>query len=104
MPAENAENAAQPLRNAKHEAVLQQFLADSERVGYRCYIAVYRNSGEAAAKTAFSRLLKNADFAERLEHLKAGVAAAVSEKVAITVERVIDELAKIGFANMENYM
>lgn len=104
MAAENAEIAAKPLANAKHESVLQGYLADPERVGYRCYTAVYPKSGEAAAKTAFSRLLKNADFAARLEFLKAGVAKVVSEKVAITVERVIDELAKLGFSNMENYM
>lgn len=96
-------SAANPLPNAKHEAVLQKYFADPERVGYRCYIAVYPNSSDAAAKTAFSRLLKNADFAARLAFLTAGVAKAVSEKVAITVEDVVTELAKLGFANMENY-
>jgi hypothetical protein len=99
----SAEIAGKPLRNAKHEAVLQKYFADPERVGYRCYIGVYRNSSEAAAKTAFSRLLKNADFRARLDFLTAGVARVVSEKVAITVENVVAELAKLGFANMENY-
>lgn len=100
MSAKKAEN---PLRNAKHEAVLQAYFADPERVGYRCYMGVYPNSTEAAAKTAFSRLLKNADFTARLEFLSASVAKEVSEKVAISVESVIAELAKIGFANMKDY-
>jgi phage terminase small subunit len=98
-----AENAGKPLQNAKHEAVLQSYFADPERVGYRCYISVYPNSSESAAKTGFSRLLKNADFRARLDFLTAGVAKVVSEKVAITVENVINELAKLGFSNMENY-
>lgn len=99
----SAKNAEKPLRNAKHEAVLQAYFADPERVGYRCYMGVYPNSTEAAAKTAFSRLFKNADFMARLEFLSASVAKEVSAKVAITVERVVEELAKIGFANMLDY-
>lgn len=98
-----AEKAGIPLQNAKHESVLQAFLADPERVGYRCYIRVYPNSSEAAAKTGFSRLLKNAGFAARLKFLDAAVTDKVVENTAITVERVINELAKLGFANMENY-
>jgi len=96
----SAENAGKPLRNAKHEAVALAYFADPERVGWRCYASVYANSSEAAAKTAFSRLLKNADFTARLAALSAGVA----EKVSISVESVIAELAKIGFANMQDYM
>lgn len=98
------QNAGSPLRNAKHEAVLQGYIADAERVGYRCYIRVYRNSGEAAARTAFSRLLKNADFTARLRVLDADVTAKVVEKAAVTIEQVVTELCKLGFANMENYM
>lgn len=100
----SAENAGKPLANAKHEAVLLAYIADPERVGYRCYISVYPNSTEAAAKTAFSRLLKNADFTARLAELTKNVADQVIEKTGITVERVIEELAKIGFANMADYM
>jgi phage terminase small subunit len=96
--------AGKPLQNAKHESVLQSYVADPERVGYRCYVRVYPKSSEAAAKTAFSRLLKNADFAARLAFLDAAVTEKVVESTAITVERVIGELAKIGFANLKNYI
>lgn len=99
----SAENAGNPLSNAKHEAVLQAFLLDPAKVGYRAYLVVYPKSSEAAAKTGWSRLLKIAAFAARLEFLEKAVTAQVVERTAITVERVIDELAKIGFANMGDY-
>jgi hypothetical protein len=98
-----ARKADQPLQNAKHEAVLKAYVADPQHVGFRAYLSVYPQSSDAAAKTAFSRLLKIADFAARLKHLETPVTEKVVEKTAITVERVVDELAKIAFANMENY-
>lgn len=100
----SAEKAAQPLANAKHEAVLQAYFADPERVGYRCYIGVYPKSSEPAAKTAFSRLLKNADFAARLKFLDAGITAKVVASAAVSIEQVVAELVKLGFANVKNYI
>lgn len=100
----SAEIAEKPLANAKHEAVLQAYLADPERIGFKAYLAVYPKSSDAAARTAFSRLLKIAGFTARLKFLDARVTEKVVEASAITVERVIAELAKIGFSNMENYM
>jgi len=100
----SAANAAQPLRNAKHEAVLQAFLADQQQVGFKAYLVVYPQSSEGAAKTGWSRLLKNADFAARLEHLKAAVTEKVVEETAITIERTVNELAKIAFASAKNYL
>jgi phage terminase small subunit len=99
----SAKNAEKPLKNAKHEAVLQAYIADSARVGFRAYLVVYPKSSDAAAKTGFSRLLKNADVAARLTFLDARVTEKVVEKAAVTKEQVIDELAKIGFANMLDY-
>jgi hypothetical protein len=98
-----ARKADQPLQNAKHEAVLLAYVADPQHVGFRAYLSVYPQSSDAAAKTAFSRLLKIADFRARLKHLETAVTEKVVEKTSITVERVVDELAKIAFANMENY-
>jgi len=99
----SAENAGNPLKNAKHEAVLQAYILDPKRIGFRAYLSVYPKSSEAAAQTGFSRLLRNAGFAARLAFLDARVTEQVVERSAITVERVIDELAKIGFANMGDY-
>ncbi|MGY3393453.1 hypothetical protein ACVWW6_006044 [Bradyrhizobium sp. USDA 3311] len=99
-----SENAAVPLRKAKHEAVLQAYFADPARVGFKAYLAVYPRSSDAAAKTGFSRLLKNVEFAARLQFLDAGVTEKVVEKAAITIDDVIAELAKIGFANAKDYI
>lgn len=75
-----------PLKNAKHEAVAQAYFTDPARVGWKAYQGVYPNSSQHAAETAFSRLLKNAEFSARLEALNAAVAQEVTQKVAITVE------------------
>lgn len=98
-----AKNAEKPLKNAKHEAVLQAYIADPRRVGFKAYLVVYPKSSDAAAKTGFSRLLKNADFARRLRTLDASVTEKVVERAVITTEQVLEELAKIGFANMLDY-
>jgi phage terminase small subunit len=98
-----AKIAENPLSNAKHEAVLQSYIVDPQRVGYKAYLVVYPNSSDAAAKTGFSRLLKNADFKRRLAHLDSKITAKVVERAVITTEQVLEELAKIGFANMQDY-
>lgn len=99
-PAKNAEN---PLSNAKHEAVLQSYISDSQRVGYKAYLVVYPKSSDAAAKTGFSRLLTIADFKTRLAYLDSRVTEKVVERAVISKEQVLEELAKIGFANMKDY-
>ncbi|WKA31595.1 terminase small subunit [Bradyrhizobium roseum] len=98
-----ADFAEKPLKNAKHEAVLQAYIADPKRIGFKSYLVVYPNSSDAAASTGFSRLLKNAGFAARLSFLDARVTEKVVEQAAVTREQVIEELAKIGFANMLDY-
>jgi hypothetical protein len=97
-------SAENPLRNAKHEAVLQAYFADPQRVGYKAYLVVYPKSSGPAAKTAFSRLLKAADFAARLKFLDGAVTSKVVENTAITIERTVSELAKIGFASAKHYL
>ena len=98
-----AKNAEKPLGNAKHEAVLQAYVADPKRIGFRAYLAVYPKSSEGAAATGFSRLLKNAQFKSRLAYLDGRVTEKVVAHAAVTAEKVIEELAKIGFANMLDY-
>ena len=98
-----ANTAEFPLKNAKHEAVLQAYVADRERIGFRAYLVVYPRSSRGAAATGFSRLLKNAQFKARLRFLDGRVTEKVVAQSAITAEQVIAELAKIGFANMLDY-
>lgn len=98
-----AKNAENPLRNAKHEAVLQAYVADAKRSGFSAYLIVYPKTSKGAAQTGFSRLLRNAQFKSRLAYLDSRVTEKVVERAAVTAEQVIAELAKIGFANMLDY-
>jgi phage terminase small subunit len=92
------------VKNAKHEAVIQAYIADKERVGSKAYRTVYPKSSERAAAVAWSRLLTKADFKARIDELLAAVTAAAVQETGVTVARVVDELAKIGFANMQDYI
>lgn len=87
------------LKNLKHEALAQHFAASGSKVGAASYQAIYPDSTRPAAQTAWSRLLKNADFTARIAELTKAAAAAAG----VTAEKIFDELAKIGFANMADY-
>lgn len=91
------------LKNAKHEAVLQAFLSDKKRVGWRAYKKVYAKSSQRAAETSFSELLRKPEFAARLAELDGAITAAVAATVKKSAQDVFDELAKIGFANTADY-
>lgn len=91
------ENAAIPLQNAKHEAVLQHYFSDAERVGWRCYQRVYPKSTQKASSAAFSRLLKTANFAERLVWLQK---SAASSNI-MDLNEVLSELSKLGRSSIK---
>lgn len=95
-------SAAKPLQNAKHEAVLQAYIADRQRVGFKAYLTVYPQSSGAAAKTGFSRLLKNADFSSRLQHLDAEITARVVDDSVMSAREVLQELSKLGRSSIKN--
>ncbi|MBB5051134.1 phage terminase small subunit [Afipia massiliensis] len=82
---------------------MQAYISDPQRVGYKAYLVVYPSSSEAAAKSGFSRLLTKANVKTRLAHLESRVTEKVVELAAVTTEQVLEELAKIGFANMLDY-
>jgi hypothetical protein len=88
------------LKNAKHEAVAQAYLADRERIGWRAYKGVYPKSSKHAAETAIARLLKNAGFAARIAEL----AAAAADDTVMSAREVLQELTKIARSNMADYM
>lgn len=108
MPVDSAAqmlpDASLPLKSAKHEAVLQAYIADPNRLRAKAYLVVYPKSSEDAAATGFSRLLRNAGFAARLKFLDAGVTQAAVEQSGITVAATVAELAKIGFCNAKDYL
>jgi phage terminase small subunit len=100
--APSAGNAANPLSNAKHEAVLQAYIADPARVGWRAYSKVYPGSSEGAAKTAFSRLLKKADFAGRLGFLSGQITERAVDDTVMSAREVLQELSKLGRSSIKN--
>ncbi len=89
-----------PLPNAKHEAVALAYLTDPEKVGWRAYKAVYPKSSRHAAETGFGRLMKNARFAARVADLTVAAAKAAD----VSIDRVLREMAAIGFSNVFDYM
>jgi phage terminase small subunit len=88
------------LSNAKHEAVARALIADPKSVGWRAYKSVYPKCSRHAAETGYTRLSKNAAFAARLDELKASAA----EGAVATRREVLEELTRIGLANMADYV
>ena len=82
------------LSNSKHE-LFALAIAQGQSVS-----AAYVSAGFKAHGSNAHRLSQN-------EHVKARVAelmAAATEKAGVTIARVVEELAKVGFANMADYM
>lgn len=90
------------LQNAKHEAVIQQFVAHAERIGWRAYSAVYKGSSQRAAETAWSRLLKRAEFKARVDELTGEIAEAVKNAAVMDLQEVLEELSKLGRSSIKN--
>jgi len=87
-----------PLPNAKHEAFARAIVeGKSGRAAY--HAAGYTAKGAAADANA-SRLLRNAKVSARIAELKGEAAQAT----IVTAARILEELAKLAFANMADYM
>jgi phage terminase small subunit len=92
------------LKNAKHEAVAQAYIADKERIGWKAYRRVYQGASQHAAENSFSRLMKNDEFATRVKELDADITDKAVEVSGITKARVLEELGRLGFSNMLDYI
>jgi phage terminase small subunit len=86
------------LFNAKHEAFARAIVEGKS--GGAAYRAVGYKAKDAAADANASRLLRNAKVSARIAELKGEAAQAT----IVTAARVLDELAKLAFANMLDYM
>lgn len=81
---------------AKHKRFCEQYIIDlnagraAERAGY----------SKKTADQAASRLLRNVKIADYIKELQ----KKLSDKTEITAEKVIAELAKIGFSNVQDYI
>ena len=98
----SADPAANPLQNAKHEAVLQAYFKDPARIGWKAYASVYPRASEPAAQTAFSRLLRKAEFAGRLAQLDAEITGKVVDDSVMSAREVLQELSKLGRSSIQN--
>jgi len=90
------------LKNAKHEAVLAAFIANSDRVGWRAYRSVYPKSSQRAAETAWSRLMKDAEFSARHDELVGAVTEEAKRAAVMDLTEVLEELSKLGRSNIQN--
>jgi len=87
------------LKSVLQEAVLDKILGGTFQTD--AYIEVYKTcKSRKVAEAAVSRLLSKVKVKARLEY-KRGLLA---KKCDITAERVVNELAKIGFADLKDYL
>ena len=89
------------LQNAKHEAVLQAYFADPQRIGYRAWRKVFPKSSKHAAETSFTRLLNRAECAARLAELDGKVAAGLVADKIMSAAEVLERLTNLGRGNLQ---
>lgn len=82
----------------RKELFVKEYLADRERNATRAAIAA--GYSKKTAYSIGSRLLKTVDVSKRIEELTAKRA----EKLEITADRVLREIALLGFSNMQDYI
>lgn len=86
------------LNNSRHERFAQEVAkGQSATAAYRA--AGYEATGASVGINA-GRLLKKANVRARVDEILAEGA----ERAGVTVQRIVDELAKVGFANMGRYL
>lgn len=90
------------LANGRHE-LFAQGVAKGLSLTDAYAAAGYKSDGGHSRKAA-SRLATNVDVIARISELQHKVADRVVEKTAITEARVLEELALLGFANMQDYI
>lgn len=97
------------LKNPKHEKFAQEIAKGAS--GAKAWIAAGYDTNAKAAAVSATRMLKQPSIAARVNELlerKAEIEIKATEraieKTAITKAAVLEELAKIGFANMLDYV
>lgn len=89
------------LKNTRHE-MFAAYIAKG-MTAHAAYLAAGYEDNSGARANA-SRLNANENIQRRIEELKAAVIDKVIDSTAITKERIMLELAKIGFANVDDYI
>lgn len=89
------------LPNPKHEAVLQAYFADPERIGSRAWRKVFPTSSKHAAETSITRLLNRAECKARLAELDAAVAARLVSDKVMSAQEVLERLSNLGRGSVQ---
>jgi phage terminase small subunit len=97
IAAKPLQDAANPLQNTKHEAVLQHYFSDPQHIGSHAWQRVYPDSSLKAAEVSFARLLKTPKFASRLAWLQKSAA----DDNVMSLNEVLVELSKLGRSNIK---
>lgn len=87
------------LKNIRHERFCLEVVKDPEGCAGRAYERSGYKARGAAADSNASRLLKNAKVKARIAELQ----AAAAERTEITIDRVREEMALIGFSSVAHY-
>lgn len=100
------------LANPRHEAFCQAYVRGKTAGNATAsYIAAGFGSKGRAAGVSASKLLKQAGIASRIGEIQAQVASieekaveAAAQRLGITKEKILAELAKLGLSNMLDYV
>lgn len=65
--------------------------------------AISAGYSEKSARTQGARLIANANISEEIERRRNAISKRVLGKYEVTRERIVEELAKLGFSNMADY-
>jgi phage terminase small subunit len=91
-----------PLPNLKHERFAEAVACG--RSVTQVYRSLYDVANDDVASAVGSRLLGNAKVAERVTYLSQQMAKTALSAAAVTAERALTECARVGFANMGDYL
>lgn len=109
MTSTNNSDGSEPLSNAKHERFAQEIAKGTEAAQAYVLIGFKRSEANARRLKATSSVRDRIAYlqacrAERQAQVDVVATTIAAEKLAITKERVLGELAKIGFSNMLDYV
>jgi phage terminase small subunit len=100
------------LANVRHEAFCQAMVRGATAGNFAAsYAATYNNAKHPGVRNSAYRLNRRVEISRRIGELQAELQTIEAkateraiEKLAITKERILAELARIGFANMQDYV
>lgn len=93
------------LKNAKHERFARELAAGKSQAEAYVLAGYSPNRGNASTLSLNKSIQKRvAELLNRASEIEIKATQIAVEKLAITKERVLGEMAKIGFANMMDYV